>query len=759
MLPVFGACLIGDALARRIDSLGILLLTGLGLAALAICWERRVGARIHSQGVSALVLLSLGLLASMRVMAQAEGTPGRFVGEWRSLQESPELLGELVGLDERFETTRGMVRDGEWVELLAVEEPTPAARGPYGQDPAQMPGAVHKLLPDEIKRIAPASPTPAARLRRATETMRFAGLAKLRRLDSELTRGLAGALLFGDRSSIPRGVTDLFTRTGTRHALAVSGLHVALVASMWIWPLGALLAVIATRLGRASWVPSWFHRPHVWRVLLLALFVPLAGSGAPVVRAALALALAQVAGILPATGRLRFERRADSLSLWAFAAWVEWFADPASVTSISMQLSYIATLGLILLTPNISRGIRSYLPAGGQVQATNRSGRTRSPWLRMTAQKCVDFVLMGLTASIAANVATLPIAWSVFGEWSLAGPAATLAILPLLGMFLGLAWLWMACPVAPIERLLTWNAEAMTTLLRFFDQFPGTPLPLPNRPIELLACASGAAFLWACTRGTTRQVWFRLSAASWGVALLPWWRGATELELYVLDVGNGTATVVRAPGEPCWIFDAGSRDRPRVARGALAPLLRELDVGRVAVALSHADSDHAGALPWVIERYPPSLWLGALPAHIAERLPRDCAQFDIAQGRLQGHSGPPRQDGFSWALLRGMEAEGNEGSRSLELQFEDTNILLCGDAEGDGLSRQLLLGVIRGPYEVVLFPHHGSESAWMTPFLEATQPGEIWLSCSGKAQIAEELERRALTWRSTAVHGPLTRFW
>ena len=222
-------------------------------------------------------------------------------------------------------------------------------------------------------------------------------------------------------------------------------------------------------------------------------------------------------------------------------------------------------------------------------------------------------------------------------------------------------------------------------------------------------------------------------------------------------MGHGTCSLLRAPGGETWIFDAGSRDGSLVARRVLVPLLRELEVGHPGVVLSHAETDHAGALPWLVERYPPRAWLGAIPAQVPERLPHDCARIDVESGRLE--LDPGGEGGLELALLRGLHEAGNEGSRSLEVRLGALRLLLCGDAEGPGLARQLRQGLLRGPYDLVLFPHHGSETPWLAAFLTATQPREIWFSCAGRPAVADELERRGIPWRSTAESGTLVRSW
>ncbi len=761
LVVVLAVCLLGE---------GLMLSTGAGpllpvaMAGILLLLGRGRNWSVHGLGVVSLAALLA--LSGLRQLEPAAPTHSRRIGRWRSVGSGSELVGRLQGQAGLYEVPPGSLRDGEWVELLPGRTPRPPARGPLAPALPPRPAPI-KLWPDEVRRLAPGSPWGLDHLRRALTHLRQSGLERLESLDSPIARGLASAVLFGDRSKLPAGSSDLFTRTGTRHVLAVSGLHVGLIASLCVWPLGRLLAWILRSLQRCSLLGNrrwqlidWLGRPQVWRVLLLALFAPLAGSQAPVVRATLALALAQVAGLIPIAGHVDLRRRPDSLSLWAFSGWLEWLADPHALRSLSLQLSYLATLGLLVMGPALVNHLRARLPGGGLISETSRAGHRRSPLCRVLGQKLVDFAIGGLAASIAASLATLPLLWWVFGEWSLTGPLATMAILPLLALFLLLAWVWLLAPVAMVELALVWCAESMVSALEAFDGLPGTPVPLPTRPLWLLLLGGTACFLALgrqCRDGAER--WLRLAALCWGIAICPWWRGPRDVELYVLDVGNGTAAVLRAPGELTWIFDAGSRDRTGVARSALAPLLRELDVGPVGVALSHADADHARALPWLIERYPPSIWLGSLTAQLKERLPHSCLQVDLERGRLDGTLGSGADGSEGWSLLRGQSTSGNEGSRSLEFRLGGRSILLCGDAEASGLAAQLRLGAIRGPYSVVLFPHHGSETPWLTPFLDATLPGEIWISASDRPQVASELDRRGLNWKCTSRDGPLEAHW
>ena len=82
--------------------------------------------------------------------------------------------------------------------------------------------------------------------------------------------------------------------------------------------------------------------------------------------------------------------------------------------------------------------------------------------------------------------------------------------------------------------------------------------------------------------------------------------------------------------------------------------------------------------------------------------------------------------------------------------------MLCGDAEERGLERMLAAGLLDGPLDLLLFPHHGSDSPWLGRLLEAGRPGRVWISAAGEPPVAAELERRGLDWACTGLAGPLT---
>jgi len=492
-------------------------------------------------------------------------------------------------------------------------------------------------------------------------------------------------------------------------------------------------------------------------------FVPIAGAGAPVARSALAWALGSLAPLLPARlpftagTSIRMPRAPDSLSLWSLALLAECLIHPDAPLSLSVQLTYASTLGLILATTPVAHLLREHLPRRGRIGEAGRMGRARPILARITGQRILDAALYAVAASIAAVTATTPITWSRFGESCPAGILATPLVALPIGWTLLFGWTWLLVPALVPEWTLDLPLDATVRLLEFVDRFPGTPCSLPPRPWPLLVAGALVAIL-AFRRSAARTAGrglARTAALVWVVLLLPWTARPESLEIAALDVGHGTAVALRTPGGAVWIFDAGSRDRPGVDREALGPLLRSFETQAIGVVLSHTDRDHDGALPWLVERFPPGVWAGALPEHLAARLPHTCARVDVGRGRAILPNLDRGAVDLDLEISRGIDGPGNEGSLVLEAAWKGERLVLCGDAEEDGLSAWLRERPARSPARVLLWPHHGSDTEHLGRLLDAVRPRETWISATGSPVLRPELDRRGLAWRSTATHGPL----
>jgi len=723
LLATLGAVVLGIACSRPL-SVGVL---PFAIAAWALIAAGRVDRRV----AAALALLALGAFAS------AWRAPDASTGAtWRGIGGGSEWIGRIAGDLHRLPAES--VVEGEALRVIGTGRDRLPARGTV--QTASNGAARRVLQSDELARLGPPSRGLLRALENPLRDWRRAGLDRLAQWKDRDARAAAAALCFGDKSRLEVNTTDLFARTGTRHLLAVSGLHVVLLAGALVLPFALLCAAVGRRLPGPF--ARWAGQPAAWRVVGLIALVPLAGSGAPVMRAALVLALAQLAPLLPGT------RRPDGLSLWAAAALFELAVDPFAFSGLGHQLSYCAALGLILG----HRGASNFLSSSFAVRQVPRGPRAERR--RAFIAPFVRGLRATLAAALAAGIATLPLIWWSIGEVCPWDPLTTAAALPPLTVFLCSAWAWVCLPLPIFE----WSAElsyaVLTGVLAWADRLPLTPLPLPQRPLWLLALGSGCTLLALRRRGSGHGLApARVAAAVWACVLMPWSVAPDGWRFDALDVGHGTSVIVQGPDGAALVFDGGSRDRSRVARGAISPSLRKLEARRPTIVLSHDDQDHSGAFDWILERHPPRAWWGALPTRFADRLPADCARADVQSGRLE----TAWSRGARVTLARGLTESGNEGSRVLAIETDAWRVLLCGDAEGDGLARLLADGALDGPWDLLLFPHHGSETPLLGPLLEVAQPREVWISASALTGVVHELDRREIPWRATCIEGPLSR--
>jgi beta-lactamase superfamily II metal-dependent hydrolase len=319
-------------------------------------------------------------------------------------------------------------------------------------------------------------------------------------------------------------------------------------------------------------------------------------------------------------------------------------------------------------------------------------------------------------------------------------------------------WVGALDPQGPIAWPQAWIESLALWLLALCDALPGTSLILPERPVWWIFGVSALALaaLAVARRGDRQRHCERAACAGLALTLVPWTCAPRELEVFALDVGHGTCVVARAPGLPLVVFDAGTTTRHGLERSALRPLLSRFDAGAGLLVVSHLDRDHSAAVPWLARRGLFARTAGAWPADLTH----DAPHVDIAttpgafEGETRAGAGA-RTDAARWRLTRGSLERGNEGSRNLELTWNGARVLLCGDATGDGFARLVDERVTRGPFDLVLLPHHGRHGVGTQRLLDELAPREVWLSSETPAPILSELERRGVPWRGTFATGPL----
>lgn len=530
----------------------------------------------------------------------------------------------------------------------------------------------------------------------------------LQRSLPEPEASLARGILLGQRAAIPADVTNDFNRSGISHLIAISGYNVMLVA-------GFAVSTLSWLVGRRRAVAA-----SMGLVVLFAFFV---GGSASVLRAT---AMAEVMLGAQLAGRPGSALSAVLLAGAVLTAW-----QPLIIDDVSFQLSFAATLGIVLLAR----------PFQERLEAVFR----RFP----------DSVVMplaeGSALTLAATVAVQPVMASTFGRVSLVSLPANLLAVPAFPIVL------LCSAVTSVVGSISHGAGRvvgdlaylslayLVAVARRFSELPlasvspgevGTP-----EALLLYALVGVIAVLLLRFRGA--QVEPRLQGAprpalaALAVLIVLGaivWRDVLSdapqrLEVTVLDVGQGDAIVIETPSGRRVLVDGGpSGSLLAQALGReLSPSVRRFDL----VVLTHVHDDHVTGLVSVLDRYQVSsvlmspvetdteayrTWRAGLARHgVATRTAVAGEWVDLGQGvRLEVRSppsGPPI----------GAADDVNDNSVVLRLVFGDISFLLTGDIEA--LGEESLVAAGGDLHASVLkLAHHGSDGSTSSPFLEAVLP-------------------------------------
>lgn len=519
-------------------------------------------------------------------------------------------------------------------------------------------------------------------------------------------RGLAAALLFADRTGLDSDQWQLLRDSGTAHLMAISGLHIGLVAAAF-YGLGLWLARLFGRglLLRLS-------APTVaWALSLTAagIYAALAGFSVPTSRALLMLLVLAAFGL--SGWRLRVS---DALMVAAGAVFLVW---PLSLLSPGFWMSF-AAVGLILWS---------------------MAGRLWSSWRSWLWLQPV--LALGL----------LPLSLHFFGGSSLLAPLANWVAVPLMGVLLPVLMLsallepWAAAlGMSPLPHVLTALSWAQAALAWLVTEFPWPWISTTVGLSRLLALAAAMALLLV-PGGLPRGALVVLLAAAglWPSAPLP----VGQARLAVLDVGQGSALVLETRAYRL-LVDAGPAYPGGFDAGAqvVLPYLRQhTDRGLDRVLISHQDRDHRGGLAAVLQVFPDAGLLGTPD--------RPC---------LAGQSW--QWDGVRFEILHPLAAaswSANNGSCVLRVAGDGWSLLLPGDIETEAeaaLVRILSAGQLSA--NILVVPHHGSRTSSSESFLQAVNPSLAVVSAGWRhhyghphAEVIQRLQQQGAVVETTAKAG------
>jgi competence protein ComEC len=574
--------------------------------------------------------------------------------------------------------------------------------------------------------------------------VRAAALERIAKLypDDAYSRAMLEATLIGESARLERVWTEDYRRSGTYHAIVISGLHVTVLATVLLFVLRFVPVAPAAALALTA-LAAW-------------LYALVSGFSTPVIRAAGGLTLFLL-------GRLVY-RRARVLNLLAALALLYLALDPQALFDASFQLSFLAVAAIGALavpwlessTGPLARGLRSIHtldldprlePRAAQLRVELRLvAETVELWTRLPAAWCAQALAWTARAVLfAAELALVSAAVQVglalpmagyFHRVSFTGLSANLLIVPLMNAvvplgFLALAtgWSWVA---ALTGVLLEWS-RAVAAWHAALE--PAWRVPEPPRWMAAAFTLALMAAAVALRRRRLRRAAIAAMAALLALIVIHPWPARLhpgQLELTAIDVGQGDSLLVVFPEGATMVIDGGGRLSygPRrsshldTGEDVVSPYLWSRGIRRVDIlAATHAHQDHTGGLAALLENFRPrELWTGANPpAPLLEQARRRGVRV------VEQRAGPPFA--FSGATVEVIAPRpdyraaepGNNDSLALRLAYGSRSFLLTGDMERVVEASLLAAGAV-GHVDVLKVAHHGSRTSTTEAFLEAASP-------------------------------------
>jgi competence protein ComEC len=552
--------------------------------------------------------------------------------------------------------------------------------------------------------------------------------------------GLARALVLGENAAADPRDLAAFRRAGLSHVLAVSGLHVAIVAGLALLLLRALLVRVGPLARRFA-----VERAALALAAGFALSFAEVAGGAPSARRA-AITAALVWG-LGAFGRRKSTPVCAAAAVALLAA-----LDPEEAVHPGFLLSVLATLA-VLTSPRPAPGI-------------------------------VEWVRAAFALSLRATLATAPVVWWCFDGVPLVGvlanvvlvPLGSLVLLPLAVAHASLGALSpdLALFVAPAFEL---TARAFVAACALFGRIDvGSSLPPLSIP-EGVALSIGALLLLFAKRARTRALTAAATIVAMGlfeILLVHVEQPRDALRVTFVDVGQGDAALVDLPDGRLMVVDAGGGGR-NPGKNALVPLLRARRRARVDVfVLSHPHPDHYEGLDALLGAMPVTeLW----DSGQAEAESRDgAASRLLRRARTIGTRVRSPADVCARARRFGRATvevlapcprfdpgyDPNDNSLVLRIRLGRRAFLFSGDAEAHEEAMLVASGrTLRA--DVLKVGHHGSRTSSTGPFLDAVRPHVAVVSAGASnrfghphADVMSRLTRRRTRVLVTARDGGTT---
>ena len=510
------------------------------------------------------------------------------------------------------------------------------------------------------------------------QQLRFKISNRLKEIIDESMFGLGLALGLGDRSQLHPDQLKTLARTGTSHLIAISGLHLGLIAGLFYF------------LARYIWSRFYYLTQRlpapvfasIAAFIAAFIYAALTGFALPTQRALIMI------GVLLLS--LLSGRQIVVTHLIAIAAFLILLFDPFAIIAADFWLSFMAVCFIFYVT---------------RFRISKQDSMTQ--WIRVQCYLSMALVPLLIfwfkqvpVYSVIANIVAIPVIGFVIVPLVL---LATVLIIPfpLLSFY--------------IYKFIAVVAGKQWAFLEYIAEQNYGVIPIAAPSVFALILAVSGILILLMPRGLPAR-WLGL------LWLLPLFfpqlskPAYAEFDFTLLDVGQGLAAVIET-NEHVLIYDTGAyySERFNLGDAVIIPYLRYNGINTISMLLiSHGDNDHIGGAKSILENFT----IGKVLTSVPEKLPSGNAEFCYAGQKWNW-------DGVMFEILHpdlNSPLSGNNNSCVLKVSGPYGSVLLTGDIEKQAENILLKRSASKLKADILIVPHHGSKTSSTTKFIESVSP-------------------------------------
>lgn len=572
---------------------------------------------------------------------------------------------------------------------------------------------------------------------------------------------LASAILLGNREQIGAEQQQSFMETGTVHLLAISGLHVGILAASFLL------------LGRIGLLPRGLSL--IATIVFVILYAWIVEFRPPVTRAMILI-------VLYCLGKL-IGRQPISFNSLSLAAVLVIAVNPAELFQTGAQLSFLAVATIVVCQTHFFQ--QPTLDPLTQLIAQTR------PWYVKLCKYCGSIVWRTFVVSFAIWLVTVPLVASRFHVVAPVGIVLNpLLMIPIWFALISgfavmmLGWVFPLLG-AMLGNICDWNLSFIQTAVDRAEPLPGSHLWVAGQnDFWLMVFYGGLALLFLFPVFRIRLRWLFALLVAWFAAtlLLPdfgtnlaqtkafkSWRdhqnqipskfdertayASTRMRrpnfrCTVISVGHGTSVLLEFPNGTNVLYDAGGLSSPARACRQISSVLWFNRVNHLdAIIISHADADHYNAVPDLLERFSvgtvivsPQMFTNNSPAlqFLRRAIERSGTVLQTAEAGDRLNCDPDCQVLVIQPTSGNNDYTDNANSIVLSVEAFGKRLLLPGDLEAEGMQQLLERPTV--DFDAVMAPHHGSEQGEHAAFAKWCAAEYVVIS-SDDAAVPEQVQQ------------------